>query len=121
MPRSRPAVTLALALTTLAVLPGCLVTSRNSSSFSGNRVDPGEESQVVLFQTSPDQAAAILGEPTTRAHNDAGEEVLTWRWTRQAESSGSVFLIFGGSSSTTQEHALNIAFREGVAVRRWRQ
>lgn len=121
MPRSRPAVTLALALTTLAVLPGCLITSSSSSSFSGNRVDPGAESQVVLFQTGPDQAATILGEPTTRVTNDAGEEVLTWRWTRQSSSSGSVFLIFGGSSNTTQEHALNIAFRDGVAVRRWRQ
>lgn len=120
-PAHRTTLAIALAAATLAALPGCLVTSSSSSSFSGNRVDPGAESQVVLFQTTPDQAATILGEPTTRVTNDAGEEVLTWRWTRQAASSGSVFLIFGGSSNTTSEHALNIAFRDSVAVRRWRE
>lgn len=121
MPRSHRIAAAASAALILAALPGCLVTSDSSSSFSGNRVDPGAESRVVLFQTTPDEAVTMLGEPTARATNDTGEEVLTWRWTRQSSSSGSVFLIFSGSSDTTQQHTLNIAFRDGVAVRRWRQ
>ncbi len=110
----------ALAASTLTALPGCLVTSNSSSSYSGNRVEPGDERQVLLRQTTTDEAVDNLGEPTTRWTNDRGEEVLTWTWTKRSQSSGSVFLIFGGSSDTTHEHSLNIAFRDGVAARKWR-
>ena len=110
----------ALAASTLAASTGCLVTSNNSSSYSGNRVEPGDERLVTLHKTTPDQAAEILGEPTTRSMNDKGEEVLTWTWTKRSQSSGSVFLIFGGSSGTTDEHSRHLAFRDGVAVRKWR-
>lgn len=117
MPRRTTAALLAAG--TLLALPGCLVTSSNSAAYSGNRVEPNADRAVTLHETTPAETVAMLGEPTTRVtEND--EEVLTWRWTARRESSGSVFLIFGGSSETTHDHALSIAFREGVAVRKWR-
>lgn len=119
MPHHR-ALVVAAALLTLPALSGCLVTSSNASSYSGNRVDPAAESGVVLHRTTVDQAISQLGTPSSRSTNDQGEEVLTWRWTRRAASSGRVFLILGRSSQTTEDHALHITFREGVAVRRWR-
>lgn len=108
-----------LAAAALLALPGCLVTSSSASKYSGNRVDPNADRGVTLHQTTPAETVAMLGEPTGRV-TEGDEEVLTWRWTHKSASSGSVFLIFGGSSSTTQEHALSIAFRDGVAVRKWR-
>lgn len=98
---------------------GCLVTSTNSSSYSGDRIEPGSDREVVLGQTTPDQAIAILGEPTTRV-GEGINETLTWRWTERTQSSGAVFLIFGGSSDSTHKKALHIAFENGVAVKRWR-
>lgn len=119
MRRTTPAALAALTLAALA-MPGCLVTSNSSSSYSGDRVEPGSERQVVLHKSSPDDAVAILGEPTTRSTLDDGEQVLTWTWTHHTKSSGSVFLVFGGSSDTTHERSLHIGFRDGLAVRKWR-
>lgn len=123
MNRSRitvaPLAAAALAATTLAASTGCLVTSSSSSNFSGERVTPGADRSVVLGESTPDQAIAVLGEPTTRV-GEPGNETLTWRWTERTKSSGTVFLVFGGSSNSTHERALHIAFEDGVAVRRWR-
>lgn len=109
------------AASALLALPGCLVTSSSATAYSGNRVEPAAEAGVTLHRTSPEETIAMLGEPTARTVNDDGEEVLTWRWTRKSASSGRVFLLFGGSSNTTQDHALHIAFKDGVAVRKWRR
>ncbi len=122
MPRShalaRSAV-LALALTAVPAATGCLITSSSSSKFSGERVSPGADRAVVLGQSTPDQAIAALGEPTSRV-GEPGNETLTWRWTERTKSRGSVFLVFGGASSTTHDRAVHIAFEDGVAARRWR-
>lgn len=117
MTRKATAVFAAFALT---ALPGCLVTSHQATSYSGNRVEPGAERAVLLNRTTVHEAIATLGEPSDRVTGDNGEETLTWRWTRTHSSDGSVFLVFGGSRSSTESHALHITFRDGVAVRKWR-
>lgn len=109
------------AASALLALPGCLVTSSSATAYSGNRVEPAAEAGVTLHRTTVDQTVAMLGEPTSRTGGDDGEEILTWEWTRKSASSGRVFLLFGGSSKTTQDHALHIAFKDGVAVRKWRR
>lgn len=121
MPRRTIAALVAttLAASALLALSGCLVTSSSASKYSGNRVEPNADRAVTLYETTPAETIAMLGEPTGRV-TEGDEEVLTWRWTHKSASSGSVFLIFGGSSSTTQDHALSIAFRDGVAIRKWR-
>lgn len=119
MPTRATLAAAALAASTLLAMPGCLVTSSSASKYSGNRVEPNADRAVTLHQTTPAETIAMLGEPTGRV-TEADEEVLTWRWTHESASSGSVFLILGKSSSTTQDHALSIAFRDGVAVRKWR-
>jgi len=109
----------ALLAVSLATTTGCLVTSSSSSRYSGDRVEPGTDRDIVLGQSSPDQAIAILGEPTSRSGED-NKETFSWRWTERTKSRGSVFLIFGGSSESTHERALHVAFEDGVATRRWR-
>jgi hypothetical protein len=119
MPTRSTAVLAGSALAILVTMPGCLVTSSSESAYSGNRVEPNADRAVTLHETSSAETIAMLGEPTDRV-TEGDEEVLSWRWTARRASSGSVFLIFGGSSETTQDHALSIAFRDGVAVRKWR-
>ena len=109
---------LALAAT-LATSTGCLVTSTSSSRFSGERVEPGADRSIVIGQSSPTDAIAVLGEPTSRVA-EGNRETLTWRWTERTQSSGSVFLVFGGSSDTTHAKSLHIAFEDGIASKRWR-
>ncbi|MEM9372913.1 MAG: hypothetical protein AAGA55_04645 [Planctomycetota bacterium] len=108
-----------LAAVTLVSATGCLVTSSSSSRYSGERVTPGADRAIVLGESTPDQAIAALGDPSSRV-GEPGDETLTWRWTERTKSSGSVFLVFGGSSDSTHERALHIAFEDGVATRRWR-
>lgn len=119
MRTNRRAALILSAATTMTLLPGCLVTSAKSDTYTGNRVQPGAERQVVLRESTPDDAVELLGEPSERETDADGREVLTWRWTRHAKSAGAVFLVFGGSSETTETRALHIAFRDGVAERRW--
>jgi len=116
----RRTLTAAIAAATLLALPGCLVTSSTSSSYSGNRVEPGADSSIVLLRTTPDEAVATLGEPSDRGINSEGLETMTWRWTKRESSRGSVFLIFGGSNRTTQDYSLTVNFRNGVAIHKSR-
>lgn len=115
---------LALLAASTLVLPGCLVTSSNATSYSGNHIEPGADRSVVLGQTTTAGAVQILGEPTSRTDveviNGTTYETLTWRWSKRTQSSGSVFLIFGGSSDTTRESALHIEFVDGVASKKRR-
>lgn len=119
MPRTAPACAFAIAALCLLALPGCLITSNNATSYTGNRVEPGADAGIQLHHTTPEEAVAILGVPTSRVAGDDGE-TLTWRWTRSKSSEGRVFLIFGGASHTTQDHGFHIAFENGVATRKWR-
>lgn len=109
-----------LAAVALTALPGCLVTSSSATSYTGARVEPSQVGAIVLHRTTPEEAIAALGEPTERTATPDGDEVLTWRWTRESASSGAVFLIFGGSNKTVHRQAFHITFRDGVAVRKWR-
>lgn len=109
-----------LAGAALLTLPGCLVTSSSASSYSGNRVEPGAESAIVLHRTTPDEAVATLGEPSAHAVTEDGLETMTWRWTKRESSRGSVFLIFGGSSKSTRDYNLTVRFRNGVAINKSR-
>lgn len=118
--RRRTALIPLLAAAALLTLPGCLVTSSNASSYSGNRVEPGADASIVLLRTTPDEAVAALGEPSTRSVRDDGDESMTWRWTKRESSRGSVFLIFGGSNRTTQDYSLTVNFRNGVAINKSR-
>lgn len=111
---------LAVAAAALLVLPGCLIVSGKDTKLTGAYAAPQDAAQVRIGTTTIDGTIAILGEPSERTTDETGNETLHYRWTMESADGGAVFLIFAGGSNTTVEQTLHIAFKDGIAARKWR-
>lgn len=114
----------ALLLTCLA-LPqaGCLVSSSNSTTESGVRVSNATLAQVVPGTTTESWVVATLGEPTSRTDvpGQPGTQILRYDFSRSEESSGAVFLIFGGSTRRQTNSRAFFEVSNGVVTRSWQE
>ncbi len=111
---------IAAAAAWLIALPGCLVTSSKEQSYTGAYVSPSDARHVVTGRSTMDQVEQRLGTPSSTLANDDGTETWTWDWTKRRKKSGSVFLIASGSKDETTESSLHVQFKDGVAIRKWR-
>jgi hypothetical protein len=118
--RTKAALVSAVLLASPAFLGGCLLSQSKSTSISGAYVQPSDLSRVKIDRSTEDDVLDILSEPTTRKENKDGSETWTWNWTRKERGSGSLFLIFAGSSDKHIEESAHIIFEHGVAVDKWR-
>jgi hypothetical protein len=118
--RTKAALVSAILLASPAFLGGCLLSQSKSTSISGAYVQPSDLSRVKIYRSTEDDVLDILSEPTTRKENTDGSETWTWNWTRKERGSGSLFLIFAGSSDKHIEESAHITFEHGVAVDKWR-
>ncbi|HSV13202.1 MAG TPA: outer membrane protein assembly factor BamE [Tepidisphaeraceae bacterium] len=103
----------------LIATTGCLFTADSQKTTSGNSVAEGTFSQITLGKTTVGWVKATLGEPTRRSQAD-DHEVWEYSYTERTDSSGSVFLIFGGHNSTQTTHKAYVEFKDGVVVNKWR-
>ncbi|MEX0875969.1 MAG: hypothetical protein WD114_00795 [Phycisphaerales bacterium] len=122
--RRKPATIHALAITALLALPlaipGCLISSNKSTRIDGAYVHPGTVTQIRLHQTTAAETEEIMGAPSFKNTHDDGAETWTWNWTESKDSSGSLFLVFGGSSEKTVTESVHVQFKNGVVVKKWR-
>lgn len=109
-----------LAAAALLTLPGCLIVSGKDVTLTGAYAAPQDVAQVRIGSTTVEETIAILGEPSERTADDSGNETLHYHWTKESSDGGAVFLIFAGGSNTTVEQSLHVAFKNGVAARKWR-
>jgi SmpA / OmlA family len=98
---------------------GCLVTENSHRSTSGTDVPESTFTQIQPGQTTVGWVQATLGEPTRKSQAD-DHEVWEYRYTERTDSSGSLFLIFGGHNSTQSTHKAFVEFKDGVVVNKWR-
>ena len=110
----------AVLLVSPTLFSGCLLSQNKSTRISGAYVQPSELSRVKLNETTQDDVLDILSEPTIRKDNNDGSETWTWNWTKKEQGSGSLFLIFAGSSEKHIEESAHITFAHGVATEKWR-
>lgn len=110
----------AVLLASPALLGGCLVSQTKSTRISGAYVQPNELSRVKTFSSTQEDVLDILSEPSIRKANDDGTETWSWNWSRSEKGSGSLFLIFAGSSNKQIEESAHITFDQGVAIKKWR-
>ncbi|HUB26143.1 MAG TPA: hypothetical protein VL992_12000 [Tepidisphaeraceae bacterium] len=103
---------------TLALAAGCLVSGSSHTTYSGTNVAPGTFDQIKAGSTTIGWVHATLGEPTTKTQ-DGDDEVWKYTYTEHTDSSGAVFLIFGGSSSTETVKTVFIEFKDGVVINKW--
>src|SRR5215213_106284 len=105
---------LALASSLLLSGGGCLVSSTSHQKVSGNFVSPNTFEQIEPGKTSAAWVKATLGEPSTKQAADGGVEVWKYSYTERKDSSGAVFLIFGGSNREEKQRAVFVEMKDGV-------
>ena len=98
---------------------GCLFGSDSTVRRTGVDVPQATFEQIAPGTTTTAWVAATLGEPTAR-HRDGRDQVWTYAYTEHVDSSGYVFLIFGGSNTTETTRRAFVEFQDGVVVRKWR-
>ena len=105
----------------LSLMPmGCLVTSHSSETHGGNYVSDNTFAQIKPGQTTPVWVKATLGDPSKVTKMDDGTELWDYTYSEQKESSGAVFLIFGGSDTKESTGHAFVEFKNGVVTRAWR-
>ena len=112
---------IALMLGTSLLLTGCLVTGSNKESGSGTKVSDETFKQIKVNETTEEWVKATLGPPTSDTTMQSGGHILKYTYTERRESSGAVFLIFGGHDEKTVEHNAFFEIRNGIVTKAWRQ
>jgi outer membrane protein assembly factor BamE (lipoprotein component of BamABCDE complex) len=103
----------------VVITSGCLVSSNTQQSRSGSYVPENTFYQIKPGKTTQAWVKAVLGEPNSKATAD-DTEIWKWSYTERKESSGAIFLIFGGHDEKEQTHAAYVEFKDGVAINKWR-
>jgi outer membrane protein assembly factor BamE (lipoprotein component of BamABCDE complex) len=111
--------TILCAAVLVSVGSGCLVSSDTKQTRSGNFVPENTFDQIKPKQTTQAWVKAVLGEPSSKANAD-NSEIWKWSYTERKESSGAIFLIFGGHDEKEQTHTAYVEFKDGVVVNKWR-
>jgi len=99
---------------------GCLVTSNSQEQRSGSYVSDSTFDQIKPHETTAGWVDATLGKPTSIAKLDDGTEIWKYTYSVRKESSGAVFLIFGGSNANEVEHTAFVQLKDGVVTKAWR-
>jgi hypothetical protein len=119
MPNRPRSIVLFVLVACLLPAAGCLVTANSHRSTTGTDVPESTFSRIQPGQTTVGWVQAALGEPT-RKSQASHHEVWEYTYTERVDSSGSLFLIFGGHNSTQSTHKAYVEFKEGVVVNKWR-
>src|SRR5204863_847582 len=84
----------------VSLLSGCLVSATSNEKRTGNYVPESTFSQIELGKTSAGWVQATLGEPSSKNKVEATDtEIWKYSYTERKDSSGAVFLLFGGHDS----------------------
>ena len=109
----------ALALLSLLLLSGCLVAHNSEQHVTGNFVPPNTFDRIEPGKTTASWVKATLGEPSSKDTADT-TEVWKYNYTEKQESSGAIFLIFGGTSSKEKSGTAFVELKDGVVTNKWR-
>lgn len=109
-----------IALIAAAAMPGCLISSRSNTAYSGRYISESGLSRIQVGKSKPDFVQATLGEPTSKSELDDGGEIWRYEYTKTTSGSGTVFLLFSGSNHTEKSGSVCIRFRDGVVAEKWR-
>jgi outer membrane protein assembly factor BamE (lipoprotein component of BamABCDE complex) len=104
----------------LSVSAGCLVTSNTQESRSGSYVADSTFDQIRPQESTAGWVQATLGKPTSIDRLEDGTEIWKYSYTVRKESSGGVFLIFGGHNADEVQHTAFVQIKDGLVTRAWR-
>jgi outer membrane protein assembly factor BamE (lipoprotein component of BamABCDE complex) len=117
----KPFITLLCAALLLPWLTGCLVTSNSKVSRSGNYVPENSFEQIEPGKTTAAWVKATLGDPSCKTKVDGSDaEIWKWSYKEVKKGSGTVFVIFAGSSEDEKTKSAFVEVKDGVVTRKWR-
>jgi outer membrane protein assembly factor BamE (lipoprotein component of BamABCDE complex) len=116
----RGVVSSSLLLLAIVFVPGCLVSSTNHESVSGNYVPEDTFDRIKKGETTSGWVKATLGEPSSKDKIENGNEVWKYSYTEVKEGSGAIFLIFGGTDKKEKQRNAYVEFHDGVVSNKWR-
>src|SRR5215469_12258929 len=115
----------ALIAAALALLPltsaGCLIAADSHETTSGVKVSDATFNQIKPNETSEEWVRATLGPATTDTSLKDGGRILKWTYSEKRESSGAIFLIFGGHSEKKTDHTAYVEVHNGIVTNAWRE
>jgi outer membrane protein assembly factor BamE (lipoprotein component of BamABCDE complex) len=111
---------IALPLVALVFLTGCLVSHSSNEKVTGNFIPQNTFDRIEPGKTTAAWVQATLGEPSSKDKVDGDTEVWKYSYSEQKESSGAIFLIFGGSDKKEQQHIAYVEMKNGVVTNKWR-
>jgi outer membrane protein assembly factor BamE (lipoprotein component of BamABCDE complex) len=103
------------------LVTGCLVTGDHHESTTGTEVSDATFKQIKPNTTTEDWVRATLGPPTSDSHLRDGGKILKYNYSERRESSGAVFLIFGGHDEKRIDHTVFFEVHDGIVTKAWRQ
>jgi len=104
-----------------AFTAGCLIATDSHETTSGVKVSDATFDRIKPNETSEDWVRATLGPATTDTTLKDGGRILKWSYTERRESSGAIFLIFGGHSEKKINHTAYVEVHNGVVTNAWRE
>ncbi|MAY74190.1 MAG: hypothetical protein CMJ31_05570 [Phycisphaerae bacterium] len=118
--RANAAAAVATALLALSAIPGCLVSSHNSTRVNGAYVDNADLAAVAIHRSTMDDVERRLGPPTCRDCAEDGVEVWSWEATERRSGHGGVLFLVSASDTRVVDRTVHVKFIDGVAVEKWR-
>ena len=101
------------------LLSGCLFSHRSDTTHTGTRVSAETFAQIKPNSTTADWVESALGAPTLKVTNP-DSQLWKYIYTEHTDSSGAIFLIFGGSDTTERSEMYFIEFKNGIVTNKWR-
>lgn len=101
-------------------LSGCLVGTTSQVRRDGAYVAEDTLRKIEPGKTDKAWVLATLGEPSERNQLDAGHELWKYSCKETRNSSGYVFLIFGGDDHKVTQEKVFVEMQDGVVTKSWR-
>ena len=105
---------------TLTLMTGCLVSHTSNSKREGHFVADTTFNKIEPGKTKAAWVKATLGDPDKRDEIENGHEIWKWSYTERKESTGAIFLIFGGHDESEIRGTAYVEIKDGVVTNKWR-
>ena len=107
-------------LAALVGLSGCLVGGSSQVRHEGNFVADSTLERIEPGKTQQSWVLATLGSPSEKTEVAPNHELWKYSYKEVKNSSGYVFLIFGGCDSKETSGRVFVELEDGVVTKTWR-
>jgi outer membrane protein assembly factor BamE (lipoprotein component of BamABCDE complex) len=101
-------------------LSGCLIGTSSNVRRQGTYISDNTLREIEPGKTTGAWVRATLGSPTDMTMIEPGHELWKYSYTETRDSSGHIFLLFGGSEHKVTDNRVFIELKDGTVTKTWR-